>query len=258
VYNKSDLANPQFFSAIARKLQEHRNEECIFTQATKSVAKIFEKAKAVAMSDPVRFPYLSLVVVGPPNVGKSTILNQLRHMTGKQKVAKVGAYAGVTTAIQTRVKIHDDPPIYLFDTPGIFNPHFVTNEEGLKIALTGGTNDHITTSYQVADYLLFRLNHSSHLHAYPQLLNLKNPTDDMSRLALHIAKWHDFRIAEKDRLKRLVSADMAEWDTDRACRWMIEKYRLGYFGRMTLDSCAPQDMDNYFLLNPKKPVEFKK
>jgi mitochondrial GTPase 1 len=255
VYNKSDLANLQFFPLITQMLLKHRNEECIFTQATKSVGKIFEKAREIAIGDPIRYPYLSLIIVGPPNVGKSTILNQLRGLTGKQKVAKVGAYAGVTTTIQTRVKIHDDPPIYLYDTPGIFNPYFTTTEEGLKIALTGATNDHITTSFQVADYLLFTLNNSKYINEYPHFLNLKYPTDDMDRLALHIAKWKGFRTNQRDRIKKLVPEGMGEWDTDRACKWMVELFRCGSFGRITLDTCTEIEIETNLMCTPQTQIK---
>lgn len=104
---------------------------------------------------------MSLVVVGIPNVGKSTIINSLRHLGVKKgKVTQVGAVAGVTRRIQTRVKIWEDPPIYLYDTPGIYDPHVGSPLEGMKIALAGSTRDHLTQTIHVADYLLFRLNQS--------------------------------------------------------------------------------------------------
>ena len=79
-----------------------------------------------------------MVVVGLPNVGKSSLINTLRRLgVNKGKVAAVGPIAGVTRRIQTRVKIHQDPDIYLVDTPGIFDPYVSTPMEGLKIALTG-------------------------------------------------------------------------------------------------------------------------
>jgi ribosome biogenesis GTPase A len=79
-----------------------------------------------------------MVIVGLPNAGKSSLLNALRRLgVNGKKVAPVAPFAGVTTAIQTRVKISADPPVYLVDTPGIFDPHIIHPVQGLKIALTG-------------------------------------------------------------------------------------------------------------------------
>lgn len=140
VYNKSDLANPQMKSNIVQKLKEYRREDIIFTTAKQgqNVRKIIDYAIDKCKRDPISFPYLSIVVIGVPNCGKSTLINALRKFgVNKGKVTPVGKRAGVTTAIQTRVKIVEDPPIYLVDTPGIFNPLVTTPIEGLKIALTG-------------------------------------------------------------------------------------------------------------------------
>lgn len=113
----------------------------------------------MARMNPQMYPTLSMVLVGLPNVGKSSLLNRLRHVgLNKGKVAMVGPNAGVTRVIQTRVKICDSPSIYLVDTPGIFCPNVSNPIDGLKIALTGGTKDRLTDELYVSDYLLFRLN----------------------------------------------------------------------------------------------------
>jgi ribosome biogenesis GTPase A len=73
-----------------------------------------------------------MVIMGFPNAGMSSHLNALCRLGVNGNSA-----AGVTTAIQTRVKISADPPVYLFDTPGIFDPHIIHPVQGLKIALSG-------------------------------------------------------------------------------------------------------------------------
>lgn len=91
-----------------------------------------------SLNDPVRFPSVTMVIVGLPNVGKSSMLNALRRIGVRgRRVAPVAPFAGVTTSIQNRVRVSEDPPVYITDTPGIFDPHVIDPVQGLKIALTG-------------------------------------------------------------------------------------------------------------------------
>lgn len=250
VYNKCDLANPQLFQTLAKELLANREEKVIFTKADTglNIKKILEVAIEKCKSDPVRFPYLSIVVVGAPNVGKSTLINGLRKLgVGKGKVTQVGKKAGVTTAIQTRVKINMEPPIYLFDTPGIFNPHVTTPIQGLKIALTGATSDNLTSISNVADYLLYRLNNSAHLNTWPLALGLKEPTDSIDELSLYIAQREGFKLNEHSRMVRLLPKSNKYWDTEKACQYFVDLYREGKFGKMTLDDLKPDALKTFFL-----------
>lgn len=69
----------------------------------------------------------SLLVMGIPNVGKSTVINRLRnvYLNKAGRAAVSGAHAGVTRAVMEKIKICESPrKIYLFDTPGILEPSF--------------------------------------------------------------------------------------------------------------------------------------
>lgn len=69
----------------------------------------------------------SLLVMGIPNVGKSTVINRLRNVyLGKPGKATItGPNAGVTRAVLEKIKICEHPRrVYLFDTPGILEPSF--------------------------------------------------------------------------------------------------------------------------------------
>lgn len=59
------------------------------------------------------------MIIGVPNVGKSSLINMLRsrHMNIKHALP-VGAVAGVTRSVMTKIRIHNDPKIFMFDTPG--------------------------------------------------------------------------------------------------------------------------------------------
>ena len=259
IYNKFDLSNPQLKKPLLQALKEYRNEtNVLFTKADTcvNVQSILDFCVQKCNDDPVRFPYLSIAVVGAPNVGKSTLINGLRRLgMGMGKVTQTGKKAGVTTAIQTRVKIHKDPPIYLFDTPGIFNPHFTSPIEGLKIALTGATNDKLASISNVADYLLFRLNNcptGKKRKTWPKVVGLEEASDDIYYVATHIAKMNHFVLNASNRMVRLSPDfkidrhDEVYWDIDRACQYMVDLYRLGRFGRMTLDDLGPNAIKEFF------------
>lgn len=189
-------------------------------------------------------------MVGAPNVGKSTLINALRLLgTGKAKVSQTGRHAGVTRTIQTRVKINEDPPIYLFDTPGIFNPVVSGAVEGLKIALTGGTNDKLTSMVNVADYLIFRMNNNKGMRdSWHIKVGLDSPTDDVNDVLLFIARRDGLRLNDRSRMIR-VMGDQGEdqlWDFDKAAEIFVEMYRDGLFGRMTLDDLNKENLKMFF------------
>eukprot|EP00126_Sphaerothecum_destruens_P006078 Sdes_comp19201_c0_seq2m10056 len=119
-----------------------------------------------------------ILVVGLPNVGKSTILNSLRTLYSKKgKVAKTGPLPGVTRAIDSEVLIGKHPNLYLSDCPGIMPTKVESPEIGLKLSLVGCLQDNFIPETILVDYLLFELNTRYHFD-YVTHFKMHQPTND--------------------------------------------------------------------------------
>ncbi|CAN6443967.1 unnamed protein product [Victoria cruziana] len=111
-----------------------------------------------------REPTLLVMVVGVPNVGKSSLINSIHQIASgrfpaqeKLKRATVGPLPGVTQDI-AGYKIAHQPSIYVLDTPGVLVPSISNIETGLKLALVGSVKDSVVGEERLAEYLLATLN----------------------------------------------------------------------------------------------------
>ncbi|KAJ2687513.1 Mitochondrial GTPase 1 [Coemansia spiralis] len=137
VYNKADLA-PVDIQLNVQEEMAKRQQRAIFTDANKKVSHILDIAVDIAKRDPVKYPQFSIMVVGMPNVGKSSLINALRRTgVNRGKAASTGAKPGVTRAVSSKIRVFDKPPIYLLDTPGVMMPHIPDTMTAIKVALTG-------------------------------------------------------------------------------------------------------------------------
>ncbi len=153
ILNKSDLADADTTQVWLDYLESQHNVKAIaLTTDNPSVAKTIPSLirKLVPNKDETG-KQINAVIMGIPNVGKSTLINTL---VGKTK-AKVGNEPAVTKG-QQRIRLEDG--LYLFDTPGMLWPKIANENSGYRLAVSGAVKDtafdHDDIAYFAADYLL--------------------------------------------------------------------------------------------------------
>lgn len=164
---------------------------------------------------------LKLMVVGIPNVGKSTFINQIAGRKG----AKAENRPGVTRGTQW---VTVDRGLLLLDTPGILWPKFDDEEVGRRLAYTGAVKDDVLDRETLAANLMRML-----WQRYPDALR--------ERYKLDAAEdGSGFALLESAAKKRgfLLSGGVA--DTERMARVLLEEFRSCKIGRFTLE--APDEI----------------
>lgn len=150
---------------LRRAFQNLTGQRVQFADSTvdSNVRAVLKAAVNIAKERGETLTDLKVLVVGMPNVGKSSLLNALRRVGVKKgKAFTTGATPGVTRKLTGTVKVYEKPNVYVFDTPGVMVPYLgkgeVGAERGLKLALTAGIKTGLFEEEVVADYLLYKMN----------------------------------------------------------------------------------------------------
>uniref|UniRef100_A0A665UHR0 Mitochondrial ribosome-associated GTPase 1 n=1 Tax=Echeneis naucrates TaxID=173247 RepID=A0A665UHR0_ECHNA len=175
-----------------------------------------------------------LMVVGVPNVGKSSLINSLRRTNLKKgRASKVGGEPGITKAVLTRIQVCERPIIHLLDTPGVFPPKIESVETGMKLALCGTILDHLVGEDIIADYLLFSLNRLGKF-SYVEKYNLQEPSDDIQYVLKRIA----VKLKKTQRVKAITglgNITITVPNYTAAAYDFIRAFRKGELGQVMLD-----------------------
>lgn len=188
-----------------------------FSSAAKQVLK--DKLEAWKAKGQVGRP-IRAMVVGVPNVGKSTFINKV----AKRKSAKASDRPGVTRGKQW---VSVDAGLELLDTPGILWPKFEDETIGLHLAFTGAVKDEITDVEGLACALLELLR-----NRYPKALEVRYKLTDVDGL-------QGWELLEQCARKRGMLVSGGEVNTERMANVLLDEFRGGKLGRFTLE--IPED-----------------
>ena len=156
------------------------------------------------------------MVVGVPNVGKSTLINRI----ARRKSAKAGDRPGVTRGKQW---VNVDSGLELLDTPGILWPKFEDETSGLHLAFTGAVKDKMMDSGALAAALM-------------ELLRDRYPKALAARYQLQVdPELPGWALLEQAGRRRGMLVSGGNVDTDRMARVLLDEFRGGKLGRFTLE-----------------------
>lgn len=219
--NKADLADPEATRRWVRFFQARgetaypvhaislKSKELLGT-IDRSVRDIVESAEEKGIRKTIR-----VMVIGVPNVGKSTLINRLRGTS----IAKTGDRPGVTKSNQW---IHVTPYLDLMDTPGMLWPRLDDQLAARRLCYIGSVKDDVVDIYALAISLLEDLKASC-----PETLSVRFHVEDLN---VENVELLDAVCRGRGWLLR-----GGRFDYDRCCNVVLDEFRSGKLGKITLE-----------------------
>lgn len=197
--------------AIAGNLKKDR----FVTILSKAAEPILKKKREKETRYGMKPQSIRVMIIGIPNVGKSTLINNI----GGRKVAKVGNKAGVTRAEQW-IKLNED--FVVLDTPGILPMNYPDGAQAVRLALLGSMKEEVLPTHDLAVALLGYFKEE-----YPDALN--------ARFAME-----DIRGMDSDEILRAVALkrgllEGSRPSEEKAAYLLIKEFKDGILGRFSLE-----------------------
>ena len=223
VLNRMDLADPnatkkwkEYFkkkgmAVIATDCKTKKGINEFNPAARNACAEKLQRDAARGMNRPLR-----VMIVGIPNVGKSTIINQISGRKG----AKAENRPGVTRGKQW---VTVDAGLQLLDTPGILWPKFEDPQVGMMLAYTGAVKEGVIDVEELA-YFLMELLHKY----YPQTLKERYKVE----APLGTPGWELLEMAGRNRGYLMARAEV---NLERMAKVLMDEFRSGKLGKFTLE-----------------------
>lgn len=223
VFNKFDLADPEILESWVKYYKNHGIRaitiNCLTGEGVNrlvheikvSAQPLIEKLKAKGMKE----RNIRVMIVGIPNVGKSSLINKL---AGK-KTAQIGNKPGVTKGKQW-IRIRKG--LELFDTPGILWPKIEDQTVGQNLAYVGSIRDEIMDLEELALSLVAFM-----MKNYPEMLKTRYQVDWNDEMPIEVMN----RIAEN----RGCLLKGNQYDYHKVSRMVLDEFRRGKIGKISLE-----------------------
>ncbi|MCC5851840.1 MAG: ribosome biogenesis GTPase YlqF [Alkalimonas sp.] len=218
VLNKADLADPARTELWVQHLEQERGIRALPTsqQEPQAIKRLLELCEQLLPERNLELKGARAMIMGIPNVGKSTFINILAGRT----IAKTGNEAGVTKT-QQRIKLQQN--VVLTDTPGFLWPKLNPASCGYRLAITGAIKD---TAFDYADIALFAADFL--LEHYPDMVQQRYGLADLPQQGLELL---DAIGAKRGCMRKGGVVDL-----QKAGTLLIGDLRTSQLGRITLET----------------------
>ncbi|MDI1308161.1 MAG: ribosome biogenesis GTPase YlqF [Methylotenera sp.] len=228
ILNKSDLADPKATEAWLNYFNRQPNTKAVALSCKKpgEANKILRHCLALTPHRGSHLKPLRMMIMGIPNVGKSTLMNALLN----RRVAKVGDEPAVTKS-QQRFDISETMSIT--DTPGMMWPKIQYESDGYMLAASHAIGRNAVIDEDVAIFLADNL-----LKTYPALINARYKLDTMKHEGgfLDVLKMDGVDLLEAIAKRRSYKRHDGLWDMEKTAVAFLTDYRSGAIGRISLET----------------------
>jgi ribosome biogenesis GTPase A len=217
VLTKTDLADPE----VTKQWQDFLELEqgvktlAVTTQQPEKIKQIIDLCARMLPEKTEANKVIRTMIMGIPNVGKSTIINILAGRI----IAKTGNEPAVTKQ-QQKINLRNN--IILSDTPGVLWPNLENRHGGYRLAVTGAIKD---TAFQHDDIALFALDYL--IKAYPELVQKRYQLEDMPT--------ESTALLEAIGRRRGCLRAGKQVDMDKAAKLFLTELRAGTLGQISLE-----------------------